>query len=691
MAKEFSAADIFNTRVDDQYQADFIVDQAYLTPEKTEEVITAPFENEEPSIVAPEEILDDVPLVAIPQTTEEVFVFENEPEKPEKEIKIDFSKVKEKVENLKNLHKTKKENHKKEFLEEAIEEVEVKEPMTPQKKRNKIIFTSVMALAAALIFVLFLVFLLQQYAFVMPNHDDYGYATLSYVYWEEGMWGQNFTMDQLIHYLTQHYNRWGGRILSFGQSILLLRQGLDFAQGFHAITLCATFLLAFLFAQNGKKTKWMPLAALFTCALLGMIGKDISISGFYWYCAAILYTVPILYVFVGAWLLYVMLLDKREKTISVSKLMMLPFATVLFFFAGWSMEQVGIFAVVVVASMLVYACFTRRNPLLLIYGVPPMLSATAGCHILINSIGNNSRQSTHIDYYGLPFSKQLLTSGDTIAKTLFGAENILTVLLIALVAVSAAIFIAKKKKNIFSCTLICLNSILAAFSLAVSAHNIKSAEVSIWLWIYLVVMAITVTIWLFSTKRKQDYLIWALFFGSLASQGACLISPIFPDRCLMMFVLTLVVVASRAFNEGVSLFEKFERKKAIASILSVTFAFSIMGAMGMYQVYNGFKENDRVQQYNNKMLEITGKMYDEFDVVVEEIPLMKLKDDTYAGSTQPYDRDLIKDWIKIYYKLPDNLQYEDFVYEDYNEKRISELEEILKETENKYNELKNNA
>lgn len=690
MAKDgFSAAEIFNTRIDDEYTADPIVDDVQ-EPEIIEEFIEEPLKKEEPSAVVPEEPLKEVPLVNIVSETEESFVFEREEEIPQKEIKIDFSKIKEKVSKIK-MPPRKKKLPKNEPEENIVEEVIIEEPLTPQKRKKKIIFTSLMVASAALVFVLFAVFLLQQYVFVMPSHDDYGYATLSYVYWEEGMWGQNFSMEQLVHYLTQHYNRWGGRVLSFGQSILLLREGLDFAQGFHAITLCATFLLAFLFAQNGKKTKLLPISALFAVSMFGFISKNISISGFYWYCAAILYTVPILYVFVGAWLMYIMLLDKREKMISPAKLMMLPFATVIFFFAGWSMEQVGIFAVVTSASMLVYACFKRRNPLVLIYGVPPFVSSVIGCHILINAIGNNSRQNSHADYYNLPFSKQILASGDTIARTLFANKNILMVIVLALVTVCAAVFIMRKKKNIFTYSLLGINALLASLSVAVSANNFFSEKISMLMWLYLFVMAITVTIWLFSSKKKQDFLLWALFFGSLASQAACLIAPIFPDRCLMMFILTLVAIATRAFNEVLSIFETFNKKKAVSCILSVTLSVVMIGSIGALQVYKGFEENDRVQQYNHKILEVTGKMYDEFDVVVDEIPLMRLKDDAYAGSTQPYGRDLIKDWMKIYYKLPDNLEHEDFIYEEYNETRIVELEEFLKETENKYAELKNNA
>ncbi len=170
-----------------------------------------------------------------------------------------------------------------------------------------------------------------------------------------------------------------------------------------------------------------------------------------------------------------------------------------------------------------------------------------------------------------------------------------------------------------------------------------------------------------------------------------MISPIYPGRCLMMFVLTLVAIASRAFNEVLCMLEGMERKKAFTSIFAITIVTVMIGITGAGQVYNGFKENDRVQQYNDKMLQVTGKMYDEYGVVVDEIPLMRLKNDTYAGSTQPYGRDLIKDWMKIYYKLPPNLEYADFIYDEYDEDRLEDLEELLIETENKYNELKNNA
>ena len=311
MAKEFSAADIFNTRVEDEYQAE---------PEIVEE--TSPSDAE---FIKTEDVIEgikeEISPVVVNENTDEDFFFGCEDENNTGNKLDDIKQVLAKIPKFKKITLPKIKKPKLPVLpkitkfKELVKAEEVTENFEkiPTKKRT-VVFTAVMVLLTVAVFALFGVFIFNQYSLVFPSHDDYGYATLSYVYWEEGMWGQNFTMDQLVHYLVQHYNRWGGRILSFGQSILLLREGLDVAQGFHAVTLILTFLIAFLFAQNGKKTRLLPIGALFTCAMFGMIGKDISISGFYWYCAAILYTVPVLYVFIGAWLLYVMLLDKKEKT-----------------------------------------------------------------------------------------------------------------------------------------------------------------------------------------------------------------------------------------------------------------------------------------------------------------------------------------------------------------------------------------
>ncbi len=645
--------DIFNTKSDEQFDIDKIIASNKYTPkEKPDEKATVTKNK------------DSAPII-----TEEDFSHKNKFFEQAKQF------VKEKLQKIKEIIKNKLRNKKE------------KAPKIPLSKKQIIVKTTLIV-ATALVFILFGVFLWQQYSYTYLSHDDYGYATLSYVYWEDGMWGQNFTTEQLVHYLTQHYNRWGGRVLSFAQSILLLKAGLDVTRGFHALTLGATFLLAFLFAQNGKKTKLLPASALFCIALFGLISKDVALSSFYWYIAAILYTVPVLYIFIGLWLMYIMLLDNRKGVfLTVSKILMIPLATVIMFFAGFSMEQTGIFAVVSAGALLCYASFKRKNPLTLIYGVPPFVSSLIGCHIMLMAKGNLSRKNGSESYYELPFSRQILQSGENIAKTLFSKENLLMVILIAVVTVTCAYLIVKRRKTVFSKVWSIAVAGLSLVSVGCGATDYNHNKMALILWVYLVAFAITVTVWLLGNKTKQDGFIWTLFLGGLASQASCLISPLFHQRCLIMFYLAFFVVVIRLFNEFLARAEENKDKKLFLKALAVLSIVVVLGGVGATQIYRGFKINDRVQDYNERLLTVTGIMYDEYGIETQTLNLMRLKDETYTGSTMPYNRDLIKDWMKIYYRLPKNLKYADFVYNEYNEELLITFEKELTKLEETY--LKN--
>ena len=550
-------------------------------------------------------------------------------------------------------------------------------------KAKKRVLSVLPVLATVLVFALFAAFLLKQFSYAHPTHDDYGYATLSYVYWEPDMYGQNFSMDQFVHYLVQHYNRWSGRILSFGQIILLMKPGEQTAQVGLALLVFGIFVLSFVYAQRAKKARFLPMAALFTCALFGLLGKNMAISGLYWYCAAILYTVPVLYVLVAAGLMYLLLLDRSERTFSLSKLRILPFTCVVSFFAGWSMEQVGVFAVVTIAAIIIYACFTRRNPFLLLYGFPPLTCATVGCHYLINAIGNESRKSSYPDYYSLPLIGQMRASAQTIAQAVFCPENLFLVMLIVGTGVAATVFLLKKKRATWRVVLALLHGFLGAVTIGITLWDWHTEATAQILWLYLVVFAVAVSVWLFSDRAKQDFLIWAIFFGGLASQGASLVSPIFPSRCLMPFALAMVLVSTRAFSE-LGYADKAERKDAgkrrfawLRCDAAVLIAVLAIGGVGAARIFIGFEENEPVNAYNERRLQLASYEYNEKGLRVHKLSLMRLKDDTYAGSTQPYGRELIKDWMKIYYMLPDTLQYDDFEYEPYDEERLKELQDAL--------------
>ncbi len=558
----------------------------------------------------------------------------------------------------------------------------IKENVTENKPHKKLSIVRLITytVVTLLIFALFFTFLIKQNSYVYLSHDDYGYATLSYVYWEDGMWGQNFSLEQLTHYLTEHYNRWGGRILGFAQEIILLQQSTDAMRFYNAFAVFATFVLAIFIAQKGKKSMLFPVTALFACSLFGFLGENASIGGMYWYTASILYTIPVVYIFAGTLMLYTMLFGENDRKFAVSKILMIPFCTVLFIFGAFSMEQVGIAAVMIVASMTVYSTFKDRNPLKLIYAIPPLLGSIAGYHILLVAIGNASRKKMYADYYSLPFIKQMLTSGKNIADSLFNNGNLAFVILIAVVTSVCALYLIKKrKKNVFYKTLLGIDVVLGSFSVGAAYIGLKTPLSATIMWIYLVFMALTVSIWLFSSGKVGDFVIWSVFFGGLVSQAACLISPVYHESCFIIFFMAFAVVSIRLFNQLISEIKK--EKLAVTLCLAMIPIFTV-GAVNAGKIYFGFKSNVRVQEYNEAMIKFVAEQYEE-GIVTTKINLMKLKNERYTGSTMPYKRDLIKDWMKIYYKLPDNLQYTDFVYEEYDELRLTELEEQLEK--NRYN------
>ena len=645
-----------------------VVEETAEQAEDIAEAVAAPVETvaEEVEEPAPEKVKEN-----ISEPVQEK-VEEKRPEQPAESKKAEPEKV---------IRQTRDTDA---IFAKAEKPAEKKPEVNPGKKKfpwKKVLGKTAVILACVLIFTLFLGFLMKQYSFAHLTHDDYGYATLSYVYWEEGMWGQDFSMEQLVHYLTQHYNRWGGRVLSFGQAILLMQQGTAVIQTFHACVITAILLLAFLFAVNSTRLKNKPVLAAMACLMFGLIGRGMAVDGLYWYSASILYVVPVIYIFTGAWLVWLMMFDTRQWALSLSKFMMMPFACVLFFFGGFSMEQVGIGAVVVAGSLLVLATFYRRNLLVLLYGIPPFLSSIVGCHIMLLAVGNNTRRSLYAAYYALPFKEQIRTSAQTIINTLFSTNNFSFILLMAATGVLASLLIIRRRKNVFTFTLAGVHGIMASLALVVARRNVRYEWVVKYMWIYLVFMAIVITVWLLGSGKKQDYLIWAVFFGGLASQGGCLIAPIYPARCALCFFFPLCAVALRGLAEVLQAFEGRPKSHQIAVACAMLIPVMVFSSFAAGEIFVGFRKNERVNEYNERVLRFTGMKNDELGIDTANMTLMHLQDESYSGSTQPYGRDLIKDWMKIYYKLPDHFGYGDFIYEPFDEERLTELEGILAEEE----------
>ena len=65
----------------------------------------------------------------------------------------------------------------------------------------------------AVIFTLFFLLVLLQHQFMWLHHDDYAYASLSYV--DIGNVGNQYGISEIFQFLITHYMNWGGRVLCF--------------------------------------------------------------------------------------------------------------------------------------------------------------------------------------------------------------------------------------------------------------------------------------------------------------------------------------------------------------------------------------------------------------------------------------------------------------------------------------------
>ena len=91
----------------------------------------------------------------------------------------------------------------------------------------------------AIIFFVFFVLVFIQHQFIWLHHDDYAYASLSYV--DIGNVGNQFSLGKLFEFLFVHYMKWGGRILCFFVECSLLRFGLP------VYRFVQSFVLVFIF------------------------------------------------------------------------------------------------------------------------------------------------------------------------------------------------------------------------------------------------------------------------------------------------------------------------------------------------------------------------------------------------------------------------------------------------------------
>lgn len=143
--------------------------------------------------------------------------------------------------------------------------------------------------------------------FIPFYHDDFAYASLSYVYDVGGEFKDRLTFSNLIRFLFYHYVRWGGRTNAFAFSVPLMYFGPSVF--FFAQTVITTSIVIFqakIICLLTKKTAYNFILSviLILCSYM-LIPLIASSDGIYWATASALYVWPLAFLTMGIYFIYI--------------------------------------------------------------------------------------------------------------------------------------------------------------------------------------------------------------------------------------------------------------------------------------------------------------------------------------------------------------------------------------------------
>lgn len=137
--------------------------------------------------------------------------------------------------------------------------------------------------------------------FIHFYHDDFAYASLSYVYDVGGEFKDRLSLRNLIKFLFYHYMRWGGRTNAFAFAVPLMHYGPSVF--FFVQTVVTTLIVIFqakIICLLTKKTSYIFILSvvLILCCYM-LIPLNVSYEGIYWATASALYLWPMVFLTLG--------------------------------------------------------------------------------------------------------------------------------------------------------------------------------------------------------------------------------------------------------------------------------------------------------------------------------------------------------------------------------------------------------
>ena len=487
-----------------------------------------------------------------------------------------------------------------------------------------------------------------QHSVIGMYHDDYGNASLTYIYHTDNVAGTNYTFKQLWEWASNIYMTWGGRIFYAIVFIIpLLKVGIT---AYMAVQTVVVFLIIYLIykiikssCKNDKYTWLIPLIIfiLYTCINIYYLR-----TGFFWASASVLYVWPLLPLL--ALLYHYHLLSVRiEKKESFKYIPNILYLIILCLLVVLSQEQFG---AGLIPFFIMYMIVLNRKNIKkhLKIDIPCLLFSIIGYLVLFLAPGNWARMTTTDFFSKMSIIEKIKYNYPNVINSIFLEKNYIFMFLIMFLAIFMCVEIIKKYRNNKLIKYLVISSIItyivqAIYTVVMINSYHESIIFNILSTISLVNIFIDSILYFNNTKDEQYYLYEIL---AICSIYCLLMSPVVGGRTSIPFMIILFVIITKLCVDCMCGDNKVF-KVVLILIISV---FGIYGSYNYVINYNGYRNNYVIMRLNDKIL----KKYDE-DKNDKTITLYKVPCEIY-GAAQIYEIDYIFDWVKEYYNIPSDVQ-----------------------------------
>ena len=502
----------------------------------------------------------------------------------------------------------------------------------------------------ALIFIIFFLLVFIQHQFVFLYHDDYGYASLSYVSgFSTNNHGYHTTISQIIDFLVYHYNHWGGRILYFFIECFLLSFGLHPIRFVQSLVITGIFYFIYKIVSNiTKYDDWKIALASVMC--YGVFEIFLVRGSIFWWTASVLYLFPLLPFFV--FMYFYTIKNKRGKLFNLLNF-------ILIFIASFSQEQIGTMTIAYIGLITLYEFYKDKK--IDINNMVMCISSICGFLILMLSPGNRIRMDHpgSKEFYDLSLFGKLKKNIPEILLNNFGIYTriFMIVFFIVILYISYKVFSKKIGNSIINKISLLSNILILGITIFMQEgyfkylYNYTGSD--IWKYIIMMIFIIQLLLIIYSVvlylyNKKQIPLI-SLFLACICSQLTMLVAPYFPLRSAIMFQFGMFVLFIYIF---INILDDIKNKKIIRII---TIPICLVLLLNFGSITKGYLSNYKINKDNDKVLRQVSKDIKN-NKNIDRIKLRKLHNDLYSCD-QPYmdGYDYILIYMRKYYELPDDI------------------------------------